>query len=52
MNTSKIYTQKGGALNDEDRLTICRLLIKAGYTVRVVSEKVGNTSVKIVEYWR
>ena len=47
-----IYAQKGGSLNDIDRLELCRLLIKAGYTVRIGSEKVGSSSVRVVEYWR
>ena len=34
----KIYSLKNGALNEAERLEIARLLIKAGYTVRVGSE--------------
>lgn len=52
MDKQHIFAQKGGSLNDQERLDLCRLLVKAGYTVRITSEKVGNTSTKIIEYWR
>lgn len=52
MDKQKIYAQKGGALNDQERLELCRLLVKAGYTVRIASEKIGNTSVRVIEYWK
>lgn len=48
---------RGGTagLNEEDRLTIARLLIKAGYSVRIGYRVIpGNTKGKkeyIVEYW-
>lgn len=44
-----IHAQKGGSLNDQERLELAKLLIKAGYTVRIVAMKVGNTTVKGVE---
>ena len=47
-----ITPQKGGALNDQERLDLCRLLVKAGYTVRISTVKNGNTTAKAVEYWR
>lgn len=49
-----IYPQKGGSLNDSEKLDLCRLLVKAGYTVRITAEKPrGNgTAVRVVEYWR
>ena len=34
----KIYSLKNGSLNEAERLELARLLIKAGYTVRVGSE--------------
>ncbi len=50
----KIYAQKGGALNDQERLELCRLLVKAGYTVRIMAEKPSGSgiAVRVVEYWR
>lgn len=50
----KIYAQRGGTLNDQERLELCRLLVKAGYTVRIVAEKPSGsgTAVRVVEYWR
>lgn len=48
----KIYPLKNGSLNEADRLEIARLLIKAGYTVRIGKEKtVGkNTNVIFIEF--
>ena len=37
--------------NAEDRQTIAAVLIKNGYTVRLVKEKVGKSMVQYVEYW-
>lgn len=48
---------RGGTagLNEEDRLSIAKLLIKAGYSVRIGHQVIpGNTKGKkeyIVEYW-
>lgn len=40
-------------LNDEDRNTLCCLLIKAGYTVRIGKERPGGKGQTryFVEYW-
>ena len=52
-----IRSIRGGTagLNEEDRLTIARLLIKAGYCARIGYREIpGNTKGKkeyIVEYW-
>lgn len=52
-----IRSIRGGSagLNEEDRLTLAGLLIKAGYTVRIGHQEIpGNTKGKkeyIVEYW-
>ena len=35
----KIHSMKSGGLNEADRLELARLLIKAGYTVRLGKEK-------------
>lgn len=40
----KIYSLKNGSLNEADRLDLARLLVKAGYTVRVGSEPTQGTS--------
>ena len=51
----KIYSVKPNSLNEADRLELARLLVKAGYTVRVGSEKVpngkSNSSAYFVEYF-
>ena len=48
----KIYAQKNGSLNEVERLELAKLLVKAGYTVRLGKEKQGNkaTNVFYVEY--
>lgn len=48
----KIYALKNGSLNEADRLELSRLLIKAGYTVRIGKEKAAgkNTNVIFVEF--
>ena len=48
----KIYSLKNGSLNEADRLELSRLLIKAGYTVRIGQEKAAgkNTNVIFVEF--
>lgn len=38
--------------NAEERQTVAAILIKNGYTVRVVKERVGKSSVASIEYWR
>ena len=38
----RIYSLKHGSLNESDRLELARLLIKAGYTVRIGKEKTPN----------
>lgn len=49
----KIYNQKGAGLTEADRLELAKLLIKAGYTVRIGRERPqGKTGAYIyfVEY--
>jgi len=38
----KIAEQKYGSLTEAERLEIARLLVKAGYTVRVGKERKGD----------
>lgn len=47
-----IKDQKNGNLNETDRLELARLLVKAGYTVRVGKDKVPgkNRNIYFVEY--
>ena len=40
----RIYPQRGGALNENHRLDLARLLIKAGYKVRIGKEKMNGSS--------
>lgn len=53
MQKSRIYAQKGSQLNESDRLAMCTLLIKAGYTVRLGKEKQQGKSTydRFIEYW-
>lgn len=52
MGKFKITDQKNGNLNEADRLELARLLIKAGYTVRVGKDKIPgkNRNYYYVEY--
>lgn len=49
----RIYLQKNQALREDEWLEMARLLIKAGYTVRIGKEKPEGKSqtVKFIEYW-
>jgi hypothetical protein len=47
----RIEVQKGFSLNEEDRLQIARLLIKAGYTVTISKVKQDNKSVTCIDFW-
>lgn len=48
----KIQNSKSGSLNEADRLELARLLLKAGYVVRVGREKPTGKTVYVhfVEY--
>lgn len=48
----KIYSRPG-TLNENERLEVARLLIKAGYTVKLGRDKVSGKSNYIhhVEFW-
>lgn len=48
---NKIIPPRTNSLNDAERLDLARLLIKAGFAVRIGKEKVGNSTVTVVEYW-
>lgn len=52
MEKQRIEVQKGYSLNEEERLQIARLLIKAGYTVKISKIKQDNKSVICIDYWR
>ena len=51
-NRNKIIALKANSLNEQERLEIARLLLKAGFSVRVGNEKQGNRTVSFVEYWQ
>ena len=53
MERKRIQQQKGYTLSAEDRLALASLLIKAGYSVRLVRYKRdGKTTYQYaVEYW-
>jgi len=48
----KIFEQNNGRLNEDERLELARLLLKAGYTVRVGREKLPGkrSNVYFVEF--
>lgn len=53
MQKQRIYSAKNNSLNEQDRLSLASLLVKAGYTVRLGREKQGksNTYSYFIEYW-
>ena len=55
MEKQRIYVQKNERLSDDDKLDLCRLLVKAGYAVRIGRENVGTGEKKryerFIEYW-
>ena len=48
---NKIIAPKSNSLNEAERLEIARLLLKAGFSVRLGTEKQGTRTVSFVEYW-
>ena len=48
---NKIVAPKTNSLNEQERLEMAKLLLKAGFTVRTGTEKQGNRTVSFVEYW-
>lgn len=47
----RIYASKGHSLTETDRLELGRLLLKAGYTVLMGKEKIGNMSRQYIEFY-
>lgn len=45
----RIHDQRFGRLTEQERIEIARLLIKAGYTVRLGKVKDGSKTVAYVE---
>ncbi len=52
-NRQRIYPVLKGKINDDDRTAMTALLIKAGYTARIGSEKPNGKgqSIYFIEYW-
>lgn len=53
MERQRIYAQKTSSLNENERLEVARLLIKAGYAVKIKKEKKdGRSAINyVVEFW-
>ena len=51
MEKIRIIAPRTNGLNEAERLELGRLLIKAGFTVRVSSETKNGRTVYFVEYW-
>lgn len=45
-----IKSQNGSAIREEDRLALATLLVKIGYTVRLVTVRENGKPQKAVEY--
>lgn len=55
MNRSRIYLSCSySELDKTERIELCRLLVKAGYTVRYGRERIDGKSTYeyFVEYWK
>ena len=49
----RIYFTGTIKMTDADRLELCRLLVKSGYTVRLGREhKNGSAYTYFIEYWK
>jgi hypothetical protein len=52
MERIKIRAVRYQGLNDADRLELARLLVKAGYAVRITTEKdAKGRSTTVLEFW-
>lgn len=51
MEKRTIEAQKGFTLNENERLQIASLLIKAGYSVKIAKVKQDGKSAICIEYW-
>ncbi len=52
MDKQMIEAQKGFTLNENERLQMATLLIKAGYSVRITRIKQDGKSSICIEYWK
>lgn len=52
MERVRIIPPKKNGLNEAERLEIARLLLKAGFSVKIGSEVANGKTVYFVEYWR
>ncbi|MEE1280042.1 MAG: resolvase [Oscillospiraceae bacterium] len=52
MEKQIIEAQKGFTLNENERLQMATLLIKAGYSVRIAKAKQDGKSTICLEYWK
>ena len=51
MEKIKIIAPRNNGLNEAERLELGRLLMKAGYTVRMGNEVKNGRTVYFVEFW-
>lgn len=51
MERNRLLPPKRNGWNEEERLRLAALLIKAGFTVRIGKEKRGNATEYFIEYW-
>lgn len=53
MERNKLFAIKASAMTNDEKAQLCAILIKWGYTVRLVDLKVSDKkTVTVVEYWR
>ena len=51
MERTRITAPKNNGINEAERLELARLLIKAGYCVKVGSEERNGRKIFYIEYW-
>ena len=51
MNRTRITTPRANGLNEAERLELARLLVKAGFCVKVGHEEKNGRKIFYVEYW-
>ena len=51
MERRRITAPRNNGLNEAERLELARLLIKAGYCVKLGSEDKNGRNIYYIEYW-
>ncbi len=52
MDRNKIIPPKRNGWSEEDRIAVAALLIKAGFAVKIIKGKNGNSTDYGIEFWK